>query len=183
MAEVYLRSDGGKEISKLPRVCMKCGAPATVRKSKLFVMLPNPHEDFLTHFLMHIPLANIVVFTALTKRQRVETPFCDKHENYWWNFPLLMWMLFLATAGFAPVAVLGTAAVLKGANVEPDAANAISWIAGFSVALVGLTIIFVLLQLNKKRIRPTEITSGHICLTNVSPAFDAAVKNQEANRT
>src|ERR1043165_8910955 len=39
MAKVYLQSDGGKTIDNLPMVCIKCGAPATVRKSKKFTWI------------------------------------------------------------------------------------------------------------------------------------------------
>src|SRR5207245_1568032 len=98
----------------LPRVCMKCGAPATVRKSKLFIMLPR----YIGHVWMHVPIANFIVAAILTKRQRVETTLCDQHKNYWWLYPFPMGMLVLGILGFNVLAWLGASVAVQNAE-EP----------------------------------------------------------------
>ena len=77
MAKVYLRSDYGHEIVDLPPVCMACGAPATVRKRKLFSWQPQ----WVPVLILVGLLPYIIVSLVLTKRQRVETPLCERHAS------------------------------------------------------------------------------------------------------
>src|SRR5579872_5181490 len=113
MAKVYLRIDGGREIVDLPPVCMKCGAAATVRKSKQFAWVPP-----WISVLVLVPLAYIIVAAVLTKRQRVETTFCDRHSSYWWMYPLMMWLLALGLVGLG---VVGAVAASAAAGPRNDA--------------------------------------------------------------
>ena len=57
MANVRLFRDGEKEINGLPRVCMRCGAPATRTRSINF-------QD------------------TIWRQQRVAVPLCEKHRYY-----------------------------------------------------------------------------------------------------
>ena len=85
MAKAYLRSYGGRDIVDLPPVCMACGAPATVRRNKQFSWQPQ----WVPILILGGLLPYLIVSLILTKRQRVETPLCDRHARYWWLFPLL----------------------------------------------------------------------------------------------
>jgi hypothetical protein len=179
MADVYLRFKDGTVIADVPMVCMKCGAPATVRKSKVFIRIPTskkPVAHILAHFL---PGVGIILVAFLFKRYYVETPFCDQHESYWWKYPFRMWLLVLGMIWIDVVTVIGVADAFQGANAGAAMARPISGIVCFTLALVELAIILVILMKNR-RIRPTQITKRHICLTGVSAEFAEAVEDLQA---
>jgi hypothetical protein len=168
MAKVYLRSYDGKEIVDLPPVCMRCGAPATFRKSKQFSWIPP-----WVGGLVIIPLAYIVVAAVVTKRQRVETTFCDRHKSYWWFFPLMMWLSVLGIFGLGALltVALAAAAPKNGGDM-----------AGFGcVAVFGSLIIVGIIAaiFNSTRIRAGEITDRHIHLNGVCDEFADAVEELE----
>jgi hypothetical protein len=169
MAKVYLRSDGGREIVDLPPVCMKCGAPATARKSRQFSWVPP-----WIGALAIVPLAYIIVAAVLTKRQRVETTFCDQHKSYWWMFPLIMWMIVLGFLGLGGVAMVGAAGASAGKG--NDALPGMVCI-GTVVALIVVGIIAAII--GSTRIRPKEITDRYIHLDGVCAEFADAVEEQE----
>src|SRR5437868_5984208 len=107
MAKVYLRSYGGRDVVDLPPVCMVCGAPATVRRNKQFSWQPQ----WVPILILGGLLPYLIVSLILTKRQRVETPLCDRHASYWWLFPTLLVVSFLAIfgVGFVVFALLNAA--------------------------------------------------------------------------
>jgi hypothetical protein len=170
MADVHLRLNPGNEIVDLPSVCMKCGAPATVRKSKKFSWIPSWISGFAIIPLLYIILANV-----FTKRQRVETTFCDEHKTYWWMFPLLTWLVVLGLLGLGFVAMIGV--VVVGKNNE-DLAGLVCIVMVAVMLVVGI----IAVVMNTRRIRVKEITDHHIHLTGVSEEFADALKDMEARQ-
>ena len=172
MAKVYLRSYGGREIVDLPPVCMACGAPATVRKSKQFSWQPQ----WVPILILAGLLPYLIVSIVLTKRQRVETPFCDKHASYWWLFPTLLTLSFFALfgVGFALFIALTVAE-----QNQPRGGGGVAGFACLATVLAFLVWLIVAVVLQNRRIRPAEITDRHIELIKVSEAFADAVEEEE----
>src|SRR5947209_3408531 len=101
MAVIRLGRYTGEE-DDLPDVCMKCGAPATLRKRKQLSWYPRWVYFLL---LVHI-LVFAIVALATTKRRTVSAPLCDEHKNHW------MWRQLVVFLGFAAVVILIVAAAI-----------------------------------------------------------------------
>jgi hypothetical protein len=171
MAKLILRSDGGRTISDLPPVCMACGAPATVRKSKTFSWCP----PWVGVLILVGLLPYVVVSLVMTKRQAVETPLCDRHKSYWWLYPLVMALIFIG------LLFLGGLTVASMNNRHTQEGN-LSGVLCVATLLGLLALLFVVAIMNSRRIRPTEITDRVIRLTSVSEAFVDAVEADEFGR-
>ena len=171
MANVILRSDSGKAIVDLPSVCMKCGAPATVRATKTFSWCPS-WVGIL--FLVGL-LPYMVVSSMLTKRQTVQTPLCSRHENYWWVFPLTLVLTFVGLLGLGFIDLY---------TMDKHYEQNGQWRGLLFVAtLLGmLVVVFVGLIGSSMRVRPAEITDRYIRLTSVSAKFADAVEAHESRR-
>jgi hypothetical protein len=169
MAKVYLRYDHGREITDLPPVCIKCGAPASVRKNKQFSWQPQ----WVPILILGGLLPYIIVSMILTKRKTVETPLCEDHKSYWWLYPAVMTLLCLGVLGLGFV---GMIALSGGKNGDLGGA-----VCGLSV-LVFFGVLVVAAIINMTRIRPTEITDRSVHLTGVSQAFADAVEDDESRR-
>src|SRR5262245_28530139 len=77
MAQIRLgryEAEGG-----LPRVCMRCGAPATLFKTKNFSWYPSWVYILLLAGLL--PFA--IVALIMQKKMRVSAPLCDQHKHHW----------------------------------------------------------------------------------------------------
>jgi hypothetical protein len=170
MAQVHLRIDNPREIVDLPPVCMKCGAPATHRKSKQFSYVPAWINGFRL-----IPLLYVIMASVFTKRHRVETTFCEQHKSYWWLFPLVMWLAALGLLGFG---VLGTIAMSAGGGRNGEDFIPLVWV----VTGVGLLVVLIVAAIygSTSRIRVTEITDVHVVFTGVSQDFADAIEENEA---
>ncbi len=171
MAKVFLRAGPGQGVIDLPAICIKCGAPATVRKNKQFSWQP----PWVPVLIIGGLLPYIIVSMILTKRKSVETPLCDQHKSYWWMYPLMMWMLVLGVIAFGVVAMIGLSAAGGNGNDTGELVGLAC--AGSGVAL--LVILIVAAIVNSMRIRPTEITDRHVYLTAVSQEFADAVDAEE----
>jgi hypothetical protein len=171
MARVYLRCYSGREIDDLPPVCMACGAPATVRMSKQFSWQPT----WVPVLILAGLLPYLIVSLVLTKRQRVATPFCDRHANYWWLFPTL-----LALSGFGIFGVGGIIfiAILNLGPNGPRNNDMLPGLVCFGTVGVFFVWLIVVSVINQMRIRPNEITDRHIELAKVSDAFADAVEEE-----
>src|SRR5579871_4414997 len=99
MASVELESYRGK-VRDLPEVCMRCGAPATVVRSRKFSWQPQ----WVIVLLFFGLLPYLIVAIILTKRARVEVPLCDTHKNHW------RWRLFFLIGG--PLILVGGGLIL-----------------------------------------------------------------------
>jgi hypothetical protein len=168
VAEVRLWTHPRKDvIGGLPRVCMKCGAPATTAKVIQFAWYP-------LWLLALVPvgvLPFLLVVALITKRQRVKVPFCDEHVNH---FFLIRVMRALGYFGFfgAPVLfVLGIVVNEKG-NLGPYLC--VGWIVLILLYFAALRV-FALLT----KIRPTEITDRSVTLTNVAEDFASTMEEDD----
>jgi hypothetical protein len=171
MAKVYLRSYDGREIVDLPPVCMACGAPATVRKSKQFSWQP----PWVGVLILAGLLPYLIVSLVLTKRQRVETPLCDRHASYWWLFPTLLTLSIFAILGLGFVAFIALNAAAQNGPRNSD----VSGLACLGTIGAFLAWLIVAVILQNMRIRPREITDRHIELIKVSEAFADAVDAED----
>jgi hypothetical protein len=154
MATVRLYLDlGGYE---LPDVCMRCGAPATKRTSKVFSW--HPLWPGLWPF----------VALMLTQRRRIEAPLCERHRYHW--SARQAFLLGAAVASIGLVVALATLADPRPGQrpLLPDAA----WL---GLPLVLLVWLFPVRILQRQAIHPTEITTHTITLTGVSEGFVQAV--------
>src|ERR1700722_12168700 len=85
----HLTADTREANGYFPAVCMVCGQPATMTKTKAMSWCP-PWVGVLILFGV-LPYA--VVAAILTKRAAVQAPFCDRHHGHWVNRLLLLWSL------------------------------------------------------------------------------------------
>jgi hypothetical protein len=153
----------------LPDVCMKCGAPAAVRKSKNFSWFP-PWIWVLLIVCGLLPFA--IVALIMTKRRRVEVPLCEEHKNHW------IWRQIVVIGGFFAlfgVGFVAWVAMLDDRGRPNDNLFGLLCI-GWVVGLIAWLILAVILQ--STSVRATEITDTSITLGGVSDAFIAEYKNQ-----
>src|SRR5579862_762141 len=151
---------GERTVCDLPRVCMKCGAPATTVRKRIFSWYP-PWVFFLI-LPGFWPFAIARLF--LTKRQGVEVPFCDEHKNHW------LIRVVVGIASFFILLGLGfVALVARLHDAESDFVNhdllAFLFLGWFAV-VVAWTIGFVVFNF-LTTIRATYIVDRQITLTNV----------------
>src|SRR5260370_38102410 len=69
---------------------MRCGAPATVRKRRMFVS--HPLWVYLLLPFGYLPY--VIVAAVLTERVRCYTHFCSRHKNHWLVRTLIIWCAF-----------------------------------------------------------------------------------------
>jgi hypothetical protein len=143
----------------LPEVCMKCGAPAVLRKNKQFSWYPG---WIALTLLVAWPIFLILV-VVLTKRRRMRVPLCAKHKNHWLWPPLITLSLFLV-----PMA-LGFAALI----LMDNRGNDTMWGVLCASSLIGFVAwLIVALIIQNRTIRPTQIDDDQtIRLVSVSPVF------------
>jgi hypothetical protein len=84
-------------VKNLPDVCLRCGAPATLHKSKTF----SWHPPWVYVLLIAGLLPFAIVAIVLTKRRRVEAPLCEQHKHHWLIRQLLILPTFLLHGGFS----------------------------------------------------------------------------------
>ena len=169
MAEIRLTLEEAG--SDLPPVCMVCGATATAVTSRKLNWWPAWTYVLL---LVHPMLWGLVAL-VISKRARLQAPFCPLHQRHWYNRSLLIWgaglILFLcAAASFLALSVF----------VEPDK----DFVAGIILYLLGMGLITLwvalIIGVQLTSIRPKVITKTEIVLKGVAEAFVSAV--QEADR-
>ena len=176
MAQVRLgryRAEDGA----LPKVCMRCGARATVTTRRKFAW----HPRWVIALILIGLLPYVIVAIALTKRARVVIPLCDQHKRHWLVNGLIVWGSFAAVV----VLVIGLfflTVLLEEANPRrqhPD-------LSGYAcVGTLGLLFawLVVVAVVGEFRIHPVEITDRSITLTRVSPEFvDAFHEYRERER-
>jgi hypothetical protein len=171
MANIRVRirdANGG-----LPNVCMCCGEPATVTKSKNMSWYPPWCAVLIVAGIL--PWA--IVVAMLTKRAQVQAPFCDDHKGHWlYRTLLLIGTFFLFTA-------LGVGAFILAAKLEmPGRPNDYAGYACIGSAILGLiwAILFVVVRYTS--VRPSEITDQEIVLDGVCDRFVNAVRADTRER-
>jgi hypothetical protein len=172
MAKAYLRSYRGREIDNLPPVCMVCGEPAKVRKSKQFSWQP----PWVPVLILGGLLPYLIVSIVLKKRQSVVMQMCERHLSYFWLFPTLVLLSLFGILGAGLLLLITVLNVSPAIGLDKDGAACFVGLGTFGFFLIWL-IAFAIL--NQMRIRPSEITDRHIELTNVSQAFADAVEGEE----
>jgi hypothetical protein len=168
MASIQLTREEA-ELGFLPDVCMRCGAPATVRKRRMFVSHP-----FWVYVLLPFGyLPYVIVAAILTRRARCYTHFCPKHKNHWLVRALFIWGAFVAM-----LVGIGTAfavlAAIAGKSLEGTRT-------GFSLCLGSYVLILCWLVLipviQATAIHTGDVTDRRLTLKRVSPAFVEAVRD------
>ena len=156
-----------ENVLELPEVCMQCGAPATLRKSKTFSWFPQ--WVWVLLFVCNVVIFAIVAM-IMTKRRSVQVPLCEEHKNHWvWRQLVVVGSLLgLLAVGVASVAVLDN----EGGN---DPFGGILC-AGSLILLVAWVIMAVIVQ--STSIRAKEITDRGIVLSGVSPEFIKAYEEE-----
>jgi len=155
----------------LPRVCMKCGAPATTVRKKQFSWYP----PWVTILIFFGVWPFLIAAMILTKRQSVEAPFCDQHKNHWLIRILAGVLIFFVLLGIGFVGLIFTTAL--GANWGHENLFGfvfLGWFAALFFCVFGMAIFNGLTM-----IRVTKITDREIALANVSPEFVRVLKEEE----
>jgi hypothetical protein len=140
----------------LPRVCMRCGAPATVYKRNKFKW--HPPWAFL--FLGAI---GAMIFG---KTMTVPVPLCPKHKWHWTGRAALVGF----TLPLIPIFFIAWAIVAS----QFSERGSVLFMPSLVVFLAWLIMAIVLLRLTG--IRPAEITDKSITLTGVSEEFIRALE-------
>src|SRR5205823_824723 len=126
MAQVTLR-DPEWPGYQLPPVCMRCGAEATVYKTKRFTWYPPWVNVLILAGL--IPYA--IVVAIMTKRIAVNVPLCGRHRFHWGGRVLLMVLPFFALLGLVAVLVALTSGPGRRGNDTIAAVIGFTLLAGF----------------------------------------------------
>lgn len=159
MAEirVHLRdADGG-----LPEVCMRCGEPSTVVKSRKMQWCP----PWVGVLLFAGALPYVIAAAILTKRTRVQVPLCDGHKGHWLWRNVIIWVSFF---GIGFVAMISLIALAATQNRIQEQIFPFVCVGNIFLLLIWLAIV---IGCQATAIRPKEITDTHIVLNGVSPAF------------
>src|SRR5262245_21120040 len=86
----------------MPRICMRCGAPADEIKTKTFGWFhPLIYLTLIAGFLPFL-----IIALVLTKRMTVDAPFCREHRGHWASRNLLV------TGTLMVVLVLGLGSIV-----------------------------------------------------------------------
>jgi hypothetical protein len=157
-------SDYEVERNRLPDLCMRCGEPATMQKSRNFRWCP----PWATITILAGLLPYVIVSMVLTKYKRVQVPLCDQHRGHWWVRGLIIFLGFLCLLALMVTAIAFSAD-------EYGVLPAILWSAT-GIAFFGWLVLIIVLQYTV--IRPSEITDRGITLCGVSKTFADAVRDQ-----
>jgi hypothetical protein len=158
MATVQLRGRTSEK-HDLPDVCMRCGAPTTLRVTKKFTGVQSMH--------MSVGPWRACSYWHAT----VSAPLCAKHRRHWFWRKLTSFLTLLPVPGFliAEFAALGNAR-------HPVAEYVWLLLLGAFLSLLAGVVVTIWLWLTA--IRPREITDRSITLTGVSEAFVRAYEEE-----
>ena len=159
MAVLHLKASDELE---LPELCMQCGAPATLHRSKTFSWFP-PWLWILFFFCGLLPF--VIVALIVTKRRTLRVPLCEEHKNHW------LWRQLLVLGTLLGIGAIGIGATVI-SNVNDGRGNdplGGLLCAGSLILLVAWIILAIAVQATS--IRAKEITDRHITLAGVSKEF------------
>lgn len=153
------------EAGNLPAVCVCCGSAAVTTKSKQMQWFP----PWVYILILAGLLPYAIVASVLTKKARVQAPFCEDHKGHWFNRSALMWGTFFLFL------VLSGAGFIFGMNLERHQQDLVMpWVCvGGTVLFTGWLVTVIVCAMTA--IRPCEITDREVTLTGVSDAFADAV--------
>jgi hypothetical protein len=144
---------------ELPKVCMRCGAPATTYRYRNFRWCPG----WVLAFILLGVVPYFILSEVLMKRMSVRVPCCDEHKKK----PLWPTLVTLGT-------LLGLILIAVGAILllnDPGALG-ITCLIGVPAFIVWM---FASVVIHTPAIRPIEITEKSITLRGVSEGFIAAL--------
>jgi hypothetical protein len=170
MAHVVITRDEAEREGKLPPVCMRCGAPASVWVTRRLMLKPPRYNQ--------VELAEVAIFKgihalATSPYVRLRTSFCDKHRHYWTIklIVLLGGMLLFFGAMFL-TCVLGLVATIN--RPEPHAGLVAVAVAFALLGLFGWLVPLLIVWRNP--IRALGMEQGLIIVDNVSDSYASAVQ-------
>jgi len=148
----------------VPDVCMKCGAPSTVRPMKTFSWMP-----YWARFMPYW------IGLAFMKRRRVPVPLCDQHKNHWTIRYLI------GFGGLALVVLMFIAGGVLLANDDGGPGGVFGGVVLAAAVVVFLAWLITLIVLAVTQINVFEITDETITLRNVNPEFVRAYRDMVRN--
>jgi hypothetical protein len=149
------------DAEELPELCMKCGAPSTVRTMKNFSWTP--------YWARFMPW---MIRMAFMKRRRVPVPLCEQHKNHW------MFGYVIGLGGLAVLLGLFFGGMALLANDENGAGGVIGYLCLAGAGLFLVVWLIALIVLAFIQISVVEITDDTIVLKHVSPDFAQAYREQ-----
>lgn len=146
----------------LPRVCMRCGAPATGDVPASFGWVPN-----WVYFLLFCgPLPMLIAMVFTRKSSSILVPVCDRHVNHWRFRQMLV-----------GVGILGAVAMFIGFLSQSDKLDPDTYkFAATAVGVLAAVWLISVLVVERRAIRATHMTDKWTDLANVSPDFVTALK-------
>jgi quinol-cytochrome oxidoreductase complex cytochrome b subunit len=147
----------------LPMICMRCGAAAVVTKTTKFAW----HPPWVFLLVLGGLLPFLIVALILTQRATIDAPLCDRHRGHW------TWRAVFTWGGLFTVCAVVWLLIMDvgDANLWEKWYYGWLWVGTGVLFLIWLVITCVL---QATSIRPTEIASRRLTLTNVAPEFVAA---------
>ena len=149
----------------LPDVCMRCGAPSSARPMKTFSWMP--------YWARMIPFG-----FAFMKRRRVPIPLCERHKNHW----MIRYLFGFGGLALLLVLLFGAIALLVSSddrgNPARDSLMALGLVLLTGAGVVLLAWLITMIVLAVTQINVFEITDDSIVLTNISPDFTQAYREQ-----
>jgi hypothetical protein len=163
---VVRMGDRDRRRGSLPNLCMRCGQPALMHKSKKFSWFPG----WVYLLLLAGLLPFVIVALIMTKRKWVDVPLCEAHRRLflWPQLFILGGVVALVLLAIFAVSLLGRPAGSPEAQLGGILCP--GWYLGGLVWLIAVALWLGLL------IRPQEITDSSITLRNVSPEFARAFR-------
>ncbi len=168
----YIRLHVQQADGKLPMVCMRCGEPAIVVKTKKVSWFPR--------WVFWLILAHLIIFgivaLIMTRRAKLQAPLCEQHQGHW-----LFRQIFLGLS-LVGIVIYAISLIVFFVNAPPQAADQFGLFVyvGSMVLVIGWLIAIAIVQ--STAIRAAEITKTHILLAGVSEAFVQAVEEAEIER-
>src|SRR5262245_22344492 len=161
MAEIKLYT---YEVETLPRVCMRCGAPAEELVRKKFSWRPT----WVIAFILCNLLVFLLVALITTKRLGVLVPLCGKHRNHWSLRGKII------GGGFCAIVFAGFAGLMLGNAFDGQLGGMLC------MGLVVILLLWVVVAIvsHETSIHATEITNDSITLARVAEEFVDAVDDQ-----
>lgn len=160
MATVTLHADDAED-GRLPRVCALSGERTGDQTEHRFTWVPLP----LYILSMIIPYGRLVR-RLNQKEMTVRLPLQERY-HWHWGWRIAVWL------GLVLVGIVAVAAGMFLQSTTQPGVSAVLWIGGLLALLVGVVLRLVLTLTS---VHATEITHNSITLTNVHPAFAAAVE-------
>ncbi len=157
---------------ELPMICMRCGEPATVTRTRRMSWYPR----WVWLLALGGLLPVLIVVLILTKRATLQAPFCDEHKGHWSRRRLI------GFGSFALMVLFIIGEVVLVSNVPRQAQDALAGFAFLAGAVAVLAWLVVLVVLSSTAIRPAEITETDLWLDGVAPACIDALEETERQR-